>query len=364
MEEERTLCACCGEPILNDYYSTVGDDPVCSECEENECFTCECCGELIYNNDVCGQNYDRCLCESCIDQYYMYCDECDDLIHREAAYEYDDGYYCPQCYCRKTQLIHQYSYKPEPIFYGKGKRFLGVELEIDRGGKDTDHAGEILDIANPNGKPHIYIKSDSSIDDGMEIVTNPMTLEYHLNTLNWEGISKTAVRMGYRSHQTSTCGLHVHVNRDSLGEDESEQDETISRILYFVEHHWLELVKFSRRSESAMNRWAARFGYEPTPKALLDKAKSYYGRYYAVNLCNRHTIEFRLFRGTLKLNTLYATLQLVDRICETAISLDDDDLQALSWSEFVSRITEPELIQYLKERNLYVNEIIETEEEM
>ena len=47
----------------------------------------------------------------------------------------------------------------------------------------------------------------------------------------------------------------------------------ISRILYFVEHHWNELLKFSRRSEYAMNRWAARYGYEHTPKAIMDKAK-------------------------------------------------------------------------------------------
>ena len=364
MEEERTICACCREIILNDYYSSVGDDPVCSECEENECSTCKCCGDLIYNSDIYGQDYDRCLCESCIHEYYVHCDECDDLMHRDDVYEYDDSYYCSQCYHEKTHVIRQYSYKPEPIFYGKGKPFLGVELEIDSGGKDSDNAREILDIANSDNKKHIYIKSDSSIDDGMEIVTHPMTLDYHLNSLNWEGILRAAVRMGYCSHQTSTCGLHVHVNRDSLGEDETEQDETISRILYFVEHHWLELVKFSRRTENSLNRWAARFGYEPTPKAILDKAKSYYGRYYAVNLCNRHTIEFRLFRGTLKLNTLCATLQLVDKICETAMILDDDDLQALSWSEFVSRITEPQLIQYLKERRLYINEEINDEEDI
>ena len=29
--------------------------------------------------------------------------------------------------------------------------------------------------------------------------------------------------------------------------------------------------------------------------------------------------------------------------------------QKLSWSDFVADITEPELIQYLKERQLYVN---------
>ena len=43
--------------------------------------------------------------------------------------------------------------------------------------------------------------------------------------------------------------------------------------------------------------------------------------------------------------------------------LCDADLQALSWSEFVSKINEPELIQYLKERRLYVNDAIEIEEE-
>ncbi|HAJ97821.1 MAG TPA: zinc-binding protein, partial [Ruminococcus sp.] len=75
-------------------------------------------------------------------------------------------------------------------------------------------------------------------------------------------------------------------------------------------------------------------------------------------------IEFRLFRGTLKLNTLLATLQMVDKICETAMHLDDDDVTEMSWSEFMSYITEPRLIQYLKERRLYINEEISNEEEI
>ena len=138
----------------------------------------------------------------------------------------------------------------------------------------------------------------------------------------------------------------------------------ISRILYFVEQNWNELLKFSRRTESAMNRWAARFGYESTPKKLLNKAKCTYGRYHAVNLCNHHTIEFRMFRGTLKLNTLLATLQLVDRICDLACNLTDSEMQNISWSEFVSGVSEPELISYFKERRLYVNDPVYTEEEM
>jgi len=47
-----------------------------------------------------------------------------------------------------------------------------------------------------------------------------------------------------------------------------------------------------------------------------------------------------------------------------AVSMSDEGLQKLSWSEFAANITDIELIQYLKERKLYVNEEIETQEEM
>lgn len=44
-----------------------------------------------------------------------------------------------------------------------------------------------------------------------------------------------------------------------------------------------------------------------------------------------------------------------------AISLSDDEVKGLSWTAFVAGCTEPELIQYLKERRLYVNELVESE---
>ena len=70
------------------------------------------------------------------------------------------------------------------------------------------------------------------------------------------------------------------------------------------------------------------------------------------------------FRGTLKLNTFLATLELVNAIIDTALYYSEEGLHKLSWSEFVSNIKEPELIQYLKERKLYVNEDINDVEEM
>lgn len=361
--EEKVYCSHCGTFIEGDDYDTIYGEPICEDCVDRYTTVCDRCEEIVWDDDVHTDEY-TCLCHHCFENYYTRCEECDRIIHNDDAYEYDDCYYCHECYqnIRRNAPIHEYGYKPTPIFYGDSNRYFGVELEIDGAGKDDDYAEELLTIANGSDE-HIYIKSDGSLDDGMEIVTHPMTLEFHKDFC-WNEIMKKAVYLGYRSHQTSTCGLHVHVNKDSLADDCEEQDEVISRILYFVEHHWNEMLKFSRRSEYAMNRWAARYGYENSPKAIMDKAKKNYGRYVAVNLCNYHTIEFRLFRGTLKYNTLIATLELVNKICELAVLMNDDEIAKLSWSEFVAGITEPELIQYLKERSLYINEKVEETEEL
>jgi len=83
-----------------------------------------------------------------------------------------------------------------------------------------------------------------------------------------------------------------------------------------------------------------------------------------VNLMNTETIEFRIFRGTLKLNTLIATLQMVNQICDVALFYSDEEVKRLSWTDFMSRIEEPELIQYLKERRLYINDAVGGEEDM
>ena len=164
---------------------------------------------------------------------------------------------------------------------------------------------------------------------------------------------------------TNTCGLHVHVNRDAFGETPDEQEKVIERILFFTELHWNELFTFSRRSPHSMNRWAARYGIEKTGKEILNKAKKgNTGRYAAINLCPYHTIEFRLFRGTLKQNTLIATLQLVNKICDVALFMSEEEIARQSWRDFVMTVTEPELLQYLKERQLYVNEEVETEDDV
>lgn len=361
-------CASCHKPYHLDQLIEFEGEFYCASCLGTETVICSYCGDRIWNSDNSGTK-DMPLCEHCYEEYYTSCSSCGRLTRNEDAYydDYEDNdAYCYECHTRREKhAINDYYYKPTPIFYGEGKRFFGVELEVDDAGENEDSADEVMRIANP-GNTHIYCKHDGSLDDGFEIVTHPMTLDYHRKQMPWERILNELKDMGYLSHKANTCGLHIHVNRTALGDTLTEQDTCIARILYFFEKHWEELLKFSRRTEYQLSRWAARYGYKEQPKELLDHAKkgANNGRYACINLHNRDTIEFRMFRGTLKLNTIIATLQLVDKVCDVAISLSDEEMKALSWTTFVSGCTEPELVQYLKERRLYINEPVSGEEEI
>ena len=55
---------------------------------------------------------------------------------------------------------------------------------------------------------------------------------------------------------------------------------------------------------------------------------------------------------------------LVKEIEAVELSEVESEIDEMSWSSFVSSVEEPELIQYLKERKLYINEDVTTEEEI
>lgn len=369
MVDERKVCSCCGGEHPLEELTEFDGSLLCSSCLGIETTVCSHCGRRIWDEDNSGSESIP-LCQTCYDDYYTSCTHCDSIIRRDDAYYEDDESedpYCQDCYntyCN-NKSIKDYYFKPTPIFFGRGERFFGVELEVDEGGECDDCANTVMRVANRDNT-HIYCKHDGSLEDGFEIVSHPMTLEYHINEMPWESVLNKVRNLGYTSHQAGSCGLHIHVNRTSLGATYDEQEANIARILYFFEKHWEELLKFSRRTNRQLERWAARYGYKDHPRELLDHAKkgANNGRYFCINLQNSNTIEFRMFRGTLKYNTLIATLQLVNRVCDVAVSLSDDEIKAMSWTTFVSDCNEPELIQYLKERRIYINEPVEYEEDM
>lgn len=366
--ENREHCDACGQTFSQTDLIEFDGQLLCPGCLEERTLICAHCGTRIWRDENAGDAATP-LCQHCYDAHYVTCTRCGRVIHDDDAYYQDDDSDEAMCYgcriqCRRGE-IEDYYYKPEPVFHGQGPRFFGVELEIDEGGEMDSNAAKIMETANFQDEL-IYCKHNGSLDDGFEIVTHPMSLDFHQKQMPWAAVLRKAVELGYRSHAANTCGLHVHVSRDAFGVTEAEQDACIARVLYFFEKHWEELLKFSRRTPRQLERWATRYGYKEHPRDILDHAKKgcHDGRYTCVNLTNADTIEFRIFRGTLKLNTLIATLQLVDRICDVALYLSDEKIKAMSWTSFAAGCTKPELVQYLKERRLYVNEPVAAEAEV
>ena len=94
--------------------------------------------------------------------------------------------------------------------------------------------------------------------------------------------------------------------------------------------------KFSRRTQDQLNEWAMR--YCDAPEVVVEKMKKNdLGRYFAINLTNIHTIEFRLFRGTLRLDTFFSTLQFVNTLVNKVKSIQsNEELQQVRWEDLLS----------------------------
>lgn len=353
-------CSCCeGEWDIEHRYQLENGDVVCPDCYDDECNACSSCGGVFYTEDLNTDYADRYVCESCTHRYYTCC-ECGNLVSEGDSCYVDESEddYCPRCFeSIKYSVIHPYSYKPEPIFYGK--KCLGVELEIDApnsGSSSVDlskDAAELQDILNSD-KEYVYVKRDGSLDYGFEIVTHPISLHEHMHQVPWKKFMKEALRKGYRSHSTYTCGIHVHVSRADLGDTPSEREASIDVLVEWVEHNWDKLLVFSRRRLPDIQHWAKRFS-EDTEEPLNDiiyKLKSRNtSRYTAINFTNYNTIEWRIFRGSLIYETLIAILQFVHLVTK---KVHDKNLE-FEWTDFVNSINKDEykeLTAYLNKRHL------------
>ena len=282
-------CGCTADNLIEFH-----DRLLCPDCLEEMTDVCVDCGTRFWNRECLTNDHGDPICPDCCDRNYTRCTRCGSLISLDSCwYPYDnDDPYCSDC-CSdiENSAIHDYYFKPRPIFYGTGPRFFGVELEIDGAGEDNENALALLNIANQKHSL-AYCKHDGSLDDGFEIVTHPLSLEYQLHEMPWEEVLHEAVSMGYLSHQAGTCGLHVHVSRRAFGDSYDVQDSAIARVLFFVECHWRELLRFSRRTQRQMDQWAARYGYRDQPPR--DAGACEKGRWKPVHL--RQSDQLRYHR--------------------------------------------------------------------
>lgn len=375
------ICRECNNKIMNLKYKKIECHPnwgfqdtfICNNClEKLNLIECEACHDFI-NIDKTTTFHGKHICDTC-SNITSFCDNCKNVV-----YQYDtiynetiDGiicrdcfktlncYFCPICNCVrsggdnccedviefKSNQVMPYNFKPDPIFFkltSKNKPlFFGVELEIG-GAPSIENVNNLI---NDDNGELFYFKQDGSIPTyGVEIVTHPATLEFHESKKSgWRKLLSKAIKEQLRGFEHHDCGIHIHVNRDYFEKND------FAKIDLFVNNYERFFRKLSRRHTSF-----AEF-IRNKPKVLIGKFNGV--RFSAVNFANENTIEFRMFRSTMKYSALMSTIELTHAICnfvknnEFNLFLEEKNETI---SDFVSFIIQNEykyLLEFLVNNNI------------
>ena len=293
--------------------------PACARAmrDLNKLARCESCG-LLFVADTGGNiSNSGCLCNRCINDGLGYCAECgcltDDLDESDLCVDCRDSQITDDCqeddeeYNEDRRWIHEYGFTPGSLSFhryatedSKTDPYLGFELEVDS--PDGTHP-DINRLARGVTCPDIsWCKHDGSLGRGFEMVSHPMTLGKH-KVMSWPWRVRHLIYGGVRSYECSTCSMHVHVNREFL-----------RRGQWFLLDDWLSdnmdfVVKVAQRHSTQY----AKFHSDMTDETFSStRAGSH--RYAAINFENANTIEFRIFRGTLRAYILFKNLEFVDAL--------------------------------------------------
>lgn len=317
----------------------------CNSCSHDYTSTCDECGSIVRNYLVTHDQ--QILCDSCYEENYFTCEDCGEIFDNDHAFESQNGWVCENCYHPKDESIHQYSYKPLLNFLctkkDKPKRlFMGVELEVEllRPFYTKEVTEEILNNFSKDERL-FYLKEDGSLNNGFEVVTHPCTLYYHKENFPWENLLFT-LRKNTKSHNTTTCGLHIHVSKNYFKLTE------LIKLGLFV-YKWRRNIEiFSRR---VLNSYCCNKDIK-TGKKSLPFSKE---RYEAVNYKNTTTIEFRMFKGTLRFDTLIATLEFVHSLSHFVKTVSSVKIMENGWTLWKEYISSPEFKELYKELRNYCN---------
>ena len=172
--------------------------------------------------------------------------------------------------------------------------FFGCELEItfDNDTEKYSCYKKLLMIKNNN----FMMVKDSSITNGFEIVTN--IFGYREQILLFKKVLDIVNK--YKGKCDSSCGLHIHVDKTT------DIENKIKSLFGCLNQNTLELIGLrSLNNYCKMNQ-------------------SDWSKYHAVNIeGHTDTIEFRVFRCTLRLKNIIRYLNFAKNI----VLLDEDELK-------------------------------------
>jgi len=202
--------------------------------------------------------------------------------------------------------------------------FFGVEIEVEQKDLtslfslcqiDYDFYNDLSDKESEIGYrflDSVYeIKFDDSLDNGIELIFNPMTIEYIrysdngiANIFNW------LVKQDFIS-QKPTCGMHIHINKSAFHNDNHMND--FLRFIHFNKHALLRLS--GRLSYAQINEYARFMSINSIKYGIIPK-------YNAVNTYKENTLEVRFFQSTLDIDIFKYNIEIINAIFEYTKSIN------------------------------------------
>ena len=331
----------------------------------------KCCEDCNHIDDRNNGSYcydgDYWVCDSCCESNYRYSEGrgtyiTEDDFYEEEEEENDDD-------CDDNDIIgERHSGKgilehiPSAFDERKPQLFLGMELEVEVNRDDADRVEKAEELyehikhyTHDDGTTHqyIHIEDDGSLDYGFEMVTGWTGLDVHAHMLQffkkpWRNV---------KSHDTRTCGLHVHISKGDMNMfhgckivffiNDSNNQKLIRDIARRSNHHYAKI-----HNKKASFEWIKNARQSNSKSEQLRRLNP--ERSEAINFNNPATVEFRLFKGTLRYETQMACLEFT---YATWFFCRDAGVTELTSANFIKFICQPNqrkdtkfLRQYLRDK--------------
>lgn len=338
------------------------------------------------------------VCHSCLSEHYSTCRGChttmhnDDMIEDELAAPHDDGNrpefqrtlrgiasreddvrergryeyetprrgprYCPACFYNATG-IRNYNFVPKFKKYmmsheqdAPGTIFVGLEIEVeDRNRRSRETHADIAHKIMAE-LPFTYCMHDGSLECGFEIATMPLSWNWLRNN---EAKLKPIFDLrndGFRSYDTTSCGMHVHLSKDSF------KNLHLYKFLRFFYDNPQFIMFVSQRSRvSKLQRWASLESKESLKfKARQKRQKEH--KYTAINLMHKDSVEIRVFRGTLNPISFFKNVEFCKAVMDFTRSHGLKDITVESFVHFLeeSHHLYPRLFSFFRDHKFFLGE--------
>lgn len=302
--------------------------------------------------------------------------------------------------------VHGYGYKPSVYFIGRNlvqsalaskeaqaeHAFftleglpMGMELEVEYRRDVYCDIEDVIHTINKEAMSRAYVdrfneydndvlthhtvspvqffiaKTDGSLSDGIEFVSQPMSLGV------WRDIPLVFEDYNdvFAAFHRRTTGLHIHVPKaaftdshlftwmllmQTLGKTSINHNTTGSLLSLIGQRRFNNWARFEQPTVSAEVK-------SKLAQVAIDRTNTDGQRYKYLNLHPQHTIELRFFKANLKTNRLLKNLEFVDSTYEYTKMLDttkdsmtilDSVLSASDWYEYIQQEKYSNLTEYLR----------------